>query len=253
MLAVVTRPAQEAQRWVERLRARAIDAVALPLLAIGPAPDPAALQAARATLGGYAAVMFVSANAVQGFFSQGRPAWPATARAWAPGPATAEALREQGVPAAAMDAPPPDAGQFDSESLWAVVAGQLGPGDRLLLVRGADAQGRSQGREWLAAQLGAAGVQVDVVCAYSRAVPTWSAQQHALAAGAAGAGGLWLFSSSEAAANLRQLLPAADWRQARALATHPRIAAAVRALGFAEVRECRPGFDEVVGSIESIR
>src|SRR5690606_1404358 len=56
---LVTRPAQEAQRWVQQLRAAGIAAEALPLLAIGPAADPTALAAARATLGRYAAVMFV--------------------------------------------------------------------------------------------------------------------------------------------------------------------------------------------------
>jgi uroporphyrinogen-III synthase len=48
-------------------------------------------------------------------------------------------------------------------------------------------------------------------------------------------------------------LPGQSWAQARALATHPRIAQAVRALGFASVRESRPAFDDVLASIESAR
>ncbi|RYY98163.1 MAG: uroporphyrinogen-III synthase [Comamonadaceae bacterium] len=252
MPVLVTRPARDAQRWVERLRERGVAAEALPLLAIVPAPDAQALRLARDSLPGCAAAMFVSANAVHGFLDQGG-AWPEGVRAWAPGPATADALRERGVPAGAIDAPHAEASQFDSESLWTVVAGQLGAGDRLLLVRGADATGRSQGREWLAARLAESGVQVDVVCAYGRALPAWTAQQHALAQRAAGPDGLWLFSSSEAAANLRTLLPGAAFGQARALATHPRIAQAVRALGFGDVRESRPAFDDVVASIESFR
>lgn len=253
MPVVVTRPAQEGVRWVRQLRARGIDAQGLPLLAIGPAPDAQALRAARDSLAAHAAAMFVSANAVNGFFGAGPLDWPAGTRAWAPGPATGEALREQGVPPAAVDAPAAEAVQFDSESLWAVVAGQLQRGDRLLLVRGADEAGRSHGREWLAGQLAAAGVAVDVVSAYSRAVPAWTPGQQAVAAGAAGPDSLWLFSSSEAVANLRQLAPGVAWTGARALATHPRIAAAARALGFGEVRECRPAFADVVASIESIR
>lgn len=252
MPVLVTRPAQDAQRWVQRLRERGIDAEALPLLAIGAAPDPAALQSAQASLARYAAVMFVSANAVQGLCAGG-PAWPSGTRAWAPGPGTADALREHGVPAGCIDVPAADAAQFDSENLWRTVDGQLGAGDRLLLVRGADAEGRSQGREWLAAQLAAAGVQVDVVCAYRRALPDWTPRQRELATAAAGPDGLWLFSSSEAAANLRQLAPDLQWQRSRALATHPRIAQAVRALGFGAVRECRPAFEDVVASIESIR
>lgn len=252
MPVVVTRPAQDARRWVLRLRERGLAAEALPLLAIATAPDPAALQSARAALASYAAVMFVSANAVQGFCAQGL-AWPGSTRAWAPGPGTVQALREQGVPASAIDAPAADAAQFDSESLWRAVGDQLRAGDRLLLVRGADAAGRSQGREWLAEQLAAAGVRVDVVSAYRRALPAWTEVERALAARCTGPDALWLFSSSEAAGNLRQLAPGLQWGRSRALATHPRIAEAARALGFGEVRECRPAFEDVAASIESIR
>ena len=40
--AIVTRPAKEAQLWVADLRALGVDAVALPLITIGPVADPAA-------------------------------------------------------------------------------------------------------------------------------------------------------------------------------------------------------------------
>lgn len=255
MPVVVTRPAQEAHRWVQQLRERGIDALALPLLAISPPADPDALRAAWQALPNYRAVMFVSANAVQGFFRAGPPGgWPATGlRAWAPGPGTREALRAAGVADAAIDAPADDAGQFDSEHLWAEVQGQLGAGDRLLLVRGAGADGQSQGRDWLAQQLAQAGVEVDMLAAYARGLPAWQAQDQSQAQRAADDGSLWLFSSSEAVGNLRRLLPGQDWRRARALATHPRIAEAARSLGFGNVREARPGFDDVVASIESPR
>ncbi|MCC2632989.1 MAG: Hydroxymethylbilane hydrolyase (cyclizing), partial [Ramlibacter sp.] len=137
MAVVVTRPAQDALRWADQLRGRGFEPLVLPLIAIGPAPDAQALQQAAAQADDHAAVMFVSANAVQGFFAAA-PAF-ARARAWAPGPATRDALLAAGVAPARIDAPAADAGQFDSESLWEQVAGQLRPGDRLLVVRGADA------------------------------------------------------------------------------------------------------------------
>lgn len=251
MAVVVTRPLPEGERWAARLRERGIDAIVLPLLAIGPPLDLDALRRAAAQVDRYGAVMFVSANAVQGFFAAqvdfARP------RAWAPGPATADALRSAGVPAERIDAPAVDAEQFDSESLWQQVGGQLQRGDRLLLVRGSDGEGRSQGRDWLAQQLAARGVEVDTVVAYSRQLPAWDEKQSAQAAQCADDNSLWLFSSSEAAGNLSTLLPGQDWSHARALATHPRIAQAVRALGFGVVHASRPGFDEVVASIESDR
>jgi uroporphyrinogen-III synthase len=251
MAVVLTRPVQEARRWAERLRERGVDALVLPLLAIGPPPDDEALRRAAAQAAQYAALMFVSANAVQGFFAAAPGA--RLARAWAPGPATADALAAAGVPQACIHAPAPDAGQFDSESLWQQVHGQLKAGDRLLLVRGGDGEGRSQGREWLARQLAAAGVQVDTVIAYTRQLPAWSGPESALAMRAAADGSLWLFSSSQAVGNLAQLLPQQDWSRGSALATHPRIAQAVRGLGFGDVQESRPAFVDVLASIESRR
>ncbi len=113
--------------------------------------------------------MFVSANAVQGFFAAaGRRPWPAATRAWSPGPGTTQALVAAGVPAERVDAPPADAAQFDSEALWPVIAPQLQAGLRVLLVRGAGADGRPAGRDWLARQLQQAGARVDTVVAYAR-------------------------------------------------------------------------------------
>ena len=251
MAVVLTRPVPEAERWAQRLREHGIDSLVLPLLAIGPAPDTGALRRAAAEADRYAALMFVSANAVQGFFAAGPVL--ARAQAWAPGPATQEALRAAGVPDARIAAPAADAAQFDSEALWARVQGRLQPGDRLLLVRGGDGEGRGQGRDWLLQQLAARGVAVDTVVAYTRGAPAWSEAERAAARAAASDGSLWLFSSSEAAGHLAQLLPGQDWSRARALATHPRIAAAVRALGFRDVRESRPAFGDVLASIESSR
>lgn len=251
MAVVLTRPLQEAERWAQRLREHGIEALILPLLEIVPAKDLSALQRAAADADRYGAVMFVSANAAQRFFACA-PVFE-QARAWAPGPATREALRAAGVADDRIDAPSAQAAQFDSESLWHQVGDQLGAGDRLLLVRGSDGEGRSQGRDWLAQQLAQRGVQVDTVVAYARQAPQWSEAQRAAARRAAADGSLWLFSSSEAAGNLRQLLADQDWSRSHALATHPRIAAAVRALGFGDVRESRPAFEDVVASIESRR
>lgn len=251
MAVVLTRPRQEAERWAERLRARGLHPLVLPLIAIEPPHDAQPLREAAANLRRYAAVMFVSANAVQGFFAAA-PGFDGP-RAWAPGLATRDALRRFGVPADRIDTPAEDAPQFDSESLWQQVHHQLHAGDRLLLVRGGDAEGRSQGRDWIVQQLAEQGVAVDTVVAYLRQLPRWNKDEQALARAAATDGSLWLFSSSEAAHNLAALLPGQAWAQARALATHPRIAQAVRTLGFGSVRETRPAFDAVVASIESTR
>jgi uroporphyrinogen-III synthase len=258
---IVTRPEQEAQRWVRDLRARGFAAEALPLIAILPvaaAAARAALRQARARLGGYQAAMFVSGNAVRYFFdAASSDALTITeTRAWATGSGTAGALLQAGWPPTRIDVPDVVAGeQADSEALWARVQAQIRPGARVLMVRGGDPDGHPAGRAWLADRLAAAGAQVDTVVAYRRAPPVWDAAQRALARAALQDGSVWLFSSSEAAANLgaltRDLLPGLALHTARAVATHPRIAHAARAAGFGAVTAARPALDAVIRSIES--
>ena len=96
---LVTRPLAQAAGWVERLRERGIDAESLPLIEIAPLDDLAPLQAAWRALAGSTLVVFVSTNAVEQFFAA-RPAalaWPDGVDAAAPGPGTAQALRDAGV------------------------------------------------------------------------------------------------------------------------------------------------------------
>lgn len=251
MRVVLTRAGQEADEWGDALRTRGFDVLPLPLIAIGPAPDAAAIERARSGLARNSAVMFVSGNAVRGLLGESPSAWPAEVRAWATGPGTVRALAAAGVPAACIDAPAHDAQQYDSEHLWAVVRGQVGAGARVLLVRGADAGGHVAGRDWLARQLEDAGAQVEPVAAYVRGVPQWGPAQREAARAAAADGSTWLFSSSEAVRNLRQLMASTDWSLAPALATHERIAQAARDAGFDVVRTSRPDLASVVAALES--
>jgi uroporphyrinogen-III synthase len=177
-----------------------------------------------------------------------------------------------------IDAPAAQAEQLDSESLWEQVHAQAGPGFELLVVRGGvasavpgvgqavsqDAQ-RGTGRDWLGDQVQAKGGKVEWLQAYQRGAPAWGDAEHALAARARDDGAVWLFSSSECAAHLDALtrepaLPdpesAGDarscWSGSVAVATHPRIAQAVRAAGFGTVYLSRPALADVLASIESI-
>jgi uroporphyrinogen-III synthase len=255
MRVIVTRPAGEAGRWLDALRARGFDSVALPLMAIAPVLDATMLREAWRNVARARAVMFVSGNAVRHFFAAQPSAgpWPATTRAWATGPGTREALLQAGVDAALIDSPPASAAQFDSETLWRQVAVQVRPGDLALIVRGGDAQGASKGRDWLADQLAAAGAKVELVVAYRRGAPEFSPAQLQFASHAIDAGDVWLFSSSQAVSHLRASLPQHDWSRARAVATHARIAEAVRKAGFGVVCESRPAMDAVVAALESFR
>lgn len=264
MRIIVTRPRREADAWVRKLRALRLDAVALPLIHIGATPHSDAVEQSWRNLHHYQAVMFVSSNAVSYFFQSNQPLagdkWISNAikiRAWATGPGTLQALLAQSVPASSIDAPAADSKQFDSEALWNRVQSQVKTGDRVLIVRGCsvdpgDTESLAMnGRPWLADQLTAAGVQVDFVVSYQRSVPLLDADEWQLMAQGSCDGSLWLLSSSEAVANLLQL-STLNWSQARALATHPRIAQTARDAGFGVVYESRPLLADVAASIESL-
>lgn len=274
---LVTRPLHDAKPWVDAFRARGLQAEALPLLAIAGCTDPAAHQALLSARqlalkpGHYRAVMFVSGNAAQYFFTPNTPQTltgkallaPDT-RAWTPGPGTERALLELGLNSHQIDGPSPDAAQFESEALWQNVHDQIRAGDRVLIVRGASpATGNAgnagkpapstqgAGRDWLAARLREAGAEVELLAVYERQLPSWTAQQLDIARQAASDGSLWLFSSSEAVANLQQLLPQQKWNLGLALTTHERIASKALSAGFGRVLHSRPSLDDVVASIES--
>jgi uroporphyrinogen-III synthase len=131
------------------LRQAGLQAQALPLIGIGPAPDRHALDNAWQRLAqppGYSACMFVSANAVDYFFAAQPPGWdvfsatsPHAVRAYVTGPGSRAALLRHKVALQRIDSPHAQAGVFDSEALLAQVAPQLQPGCRVLLVRGTDA------------------------------------------------------------------------------------------------------------------
>jgi uroporphyrinogen-III synthase len=247
MRVLVTRPAAQAQEWLDRLGAEGIEAVALPLIGIAPADDPAPLRQAWASLHERRLVMFVSPNAAEHFFAA-RPAglaWPEDALAASPGPATTRALRTLGVRAERIAAPADDAPQFDSEALWQTLRGHDWRGASVLFVRG------ESGRDWLAERFAESGARVERLAAYRRTEPVLDASARRVLDEALRMPHehLWWFSSSEAIDHLEALATETRWSHARALATHPRIAARARRLGFGRVDEVRPAVREVIDAL----
>ena len=254
---IITRPQPQADAWVAQLQVLGLHAGAMPLLGIAEPADLAPVHAAWQAIDrgrddadrAVVMVMFVSPSAVQRFFAS-QPAgstWPAALVAASPGVGTRTALLQAGVPAASLCSPLADGGQFDSEALWA----QLQPrctwaGNAALVVRG------EQGRNWLAQALRQQGASVHFVEAYRRTLPVLDATGQALLAHALAApqAVCWLFSSSEAVGHLPALAPQANWRSARALATHPRIAEAARALGMADVQVIAPSPEAVLAALQ---
>lgn len=273
MQVVVTRPQREAKAWIQALHDAGHEVLALPLIAFESLPSPM-----LPPLETYRALMFVSAQAVAAYFDEKehsshenqaqaahffekiKKIHPSNdlVRCWAPGPGTARALRQAGVPADRIDQPDPHGAQFDSEALWQVVRGQVGLGDRILIVRGesegqpsaAVSQGQRQGhgRDWLAQQCEAAGATVDYAVVYRRVCPLWRDDQRVQATQAVKQA-LWLFSNVEALGHLTRLLPHADWHKTPAVVTHARVAQAAHALGFAPITICRPDVADVLFAV----
>ena len=264
MPVIVTRPAREAHAWVHALQEAGLPAVALPLIAVGPAPDPNPVLDVWRRIAEFDAAMFVSGNAVQHFFEL-KPAvgrvFIAQAdiktRAFVTGPGSRDALLHAGVDAACIEMPDADAGQFDSEALWSRVAHLVRPAYRVLIVRGivagAGVSMEGVGRDWFARQVEAAGGQVEFVVSYQRRCPVLTGAENKLVETAAADGSIWLFSSSESITNLIGAFPQLAWHAAKCVATHTRIAQAARSAGFGVVCESRPVLSAVVASIESLQ
>lgn len=254
MKILVTRPEPQASEWAGQLRAAGEPADALPLIEIGPPLQSDAVHKAWAALPGTRLLMFVSPNAAL-WFAQQRPlhtAWPANTLAAAPGPGTANTVRQclatAGIGDGQIISPSPDSEQFDSEHLWPLLAPLPWSGQRVLIASGGD-QGEARGRQWLTQRLQEQGAQVEAVLVYQRRAARWSVAQEQLAREARQqpTRHVWLLSSSEAIEHLKQA-----WAEqgglpegARALATHPRVAETARAAGFSQVRDTRPTLEAV--------
>jgi uroporphyrinogen-III synthase len=255
---VVTRPKQDANSWVQALSDAGYQAIEFPLLELSEflnaqTADEALIQIKRSH-----AVMFVSANAVR-FLAQAlqsRSEWVAHfkngARAWCTGPGTAAALVQIGVPFEQIDQPALQAKQLDSEALWEVVSPQVTPDMNVLFVRGADESGAAAGRDWLAQKLEKSQVRVGTIAAYQRSAAQLTSFQkerdHQLIA----EGAIWLFSSSAALQNLMAQCPEANWADAKATVTHPRMADLAQKKGWGFVSIAPPGIHSMLASIKSL-
>jgi uroporphyrinogen III methyltransferase/synthase len=158
---LVPRPSGQAERTARSIRARGGEPLVLPLIAIEPPPDVAALEHAAAELRGYDCVLFTSENGVERFFAVLRRLGSdarafGNARLGVIGPRTADALRRYGLE--------PDivAEEHVGEGLARdVLRGDKGGVPRrVLLARALVA------RDALPNALRAAGAAVDVVAAY---------------------------------------------------------------------------------------
>lgn len=221
---IVTRPARQAGAFAQKLAALGARPIVFPAIVILPPLDATALAHTHRVLATYAAAIFVSANAAE--YGVPHTPWPASVAALAPGPGSASALTDLGVPEVAFPSE-----RHDSEGLLALPALQDVAGKRVAIFRG------DGGRDLLGDTLRARGAHVDHVACYRRAPPSAGSGGLAALLRAGEADALTL-TSSEGATNLVAALDAGArivLSELPAFATHPRIAARAGALGLRAV------------------
>jgi len=255
---LVTRPEQDAASWVTSIQKAGFETIQFPLLDLKPILAPTDVAAVLAKIQSSHAVMFVSANAVR-FLAQAlhtRPEWMASfkqnTRAWCTGPGTAAALLACGISESQIDQPQANAQQLDSEALWQVVQNQVSPQFKTLFIRGADETGAIAGRDWLVNQLEISGAQTDALAAYQRQASQLTPAQMQQVGQWVDQKAIWVFSSSACVQALVDQCQQIDWSRAKAVVTHPRIAALAQQLGWRNTTIAPPGMKAMLASIKSM-
>ncbi len=167
---LVIRPTRPADPLTALVQARGGEVIALPVLAIAPAPatDPAIGRRFR-DLNGYAKTIFVSRHAAGlgvVWLDRYWPRWPAAVQCFAVGRTTAQPLVERGV---AVVCPPAD--RATSEGLLALPELVSPMGQRVLIVSG------EGGRDLLRTTLTARGALVATCALYRRTLETRHREQ----------------------------------------------------------------------------
>ena len=238
---LVTRPAEQAGRLMQRLGELGAQPFLFPALALVAPRQPERLAARLAAFQDYDWLLFISPSAVQFGLAALRQAMPAIdlrhLRAAAVGGGTAAALHAAGVEQVVA----PQHGA-DSEHLLALPQFSNLTGQRVLILRG------EGGRELLAETLRARGGTVDYAECYRRAAPESDPSPLRQAFAQQRIQAITLFSG-ETLDNLLVLLDGDSAAMARALplfVPHPRIAQHAGTQGFAKVITTESGEDGIL-------
>jgi len=240
---LVTRPAAQAGSLAGLIAECGGEAVCFPLIEIGAAQDPEALQQAIARLGDYSLAVFISPNAVAYSLPQilAARAWPAGLQAGAIGPGTVAQLNANGL----AEVIAPDE-RFDSAALLerAELQAERVAGKKVLILRG------NGGREELAETLRERGAQVDAVTVYRRSPPADPAFLLSLLRNTTL--DALTISSSEGLRNLQTVLDTEQHGKLRRkpmFVPHQRIADVATQLGWGNVVLTRPADAGIIESL----
>lgn len=249
---IVTRPLAQAEPLAHRIDALGRTAVVFPLLEIQPLPDQASLRATLADLHDVAMVVFVSPNAIHAAFAI-RSEWPRALPLAVMGEGSRAALAEHGLTSTnAIVISPSDAERTDSQTLLAELDLDALRGKRVLIVRG------ETGRELLADELRAHGIEVMPIAAYRRAAPELDDAKRRQLSQLIDARGDWIITSSEALRILVGMVQevggpegVAELQQQHLVVPHVRIAETARELGFQAITQTTSGDEAILAALQS--
>jgi len=248
---VVTRPGAAGRALADELNRGGQPALWLPAFEFGRAPDEARVRVVLSSLLDFDLAIFVSPQAVRATAALLGQPWPVGTAIAAVGAGTRAAVLES-VPGAdgarLLPAREEDLRGSGSEALWPLLQAMQPKPRRVLLLRA------QSGREWLAERLQAAGSTVTPLAVYTRLAFTPSADQLGRLVAAAPAGLASVVSSSDAVDALAQMLGERPdvlraLRAGPALASHPRIAERLQAVGFERIRLCTPEPSAIIASL----
>lgn len=249
---VITRPAAQAQTLALRLTESGCTVRIFPLLDIQPLTDTSELRTTLSRLHDYAMVAFVSPNAIDAVFAH-LQVWPPAVAVAVVGEGSRQALARHGVSDDhATIISPRDTQRTDSATLLKELDLPALHGKKVLIVRAAT------GRELLADQLRAAGVEVEQVVAYQRLVPLLDQARRAQLQSLLAEENDWIITSSEAMRFLKQMVEQTaqgqGWQRMQnktLILPHPRIAETAQELGFTRTILCGSGDAALFAAIQS--
>lgn len=241
---LVTRPESQSAALCDRIRERGGEALALPTITIEPLADLDAVESLAREIEDHAAVIFASANAariaVPVILGRGRT-WPVRVAAIAVGEGTARELRRLGI--SNVIAPQDGA---DSEAVLRLDALAEVTGRRVAIIGGVG------GRRLLHEVLARRGARVSAVECYVRHLPSGDVPAAVRDRIAADELAAVIVTSSEGVRNLYRMVGselASHLRTIPHFVSHPRIAAAARENGAADVVMSEAGDAALVDSL----
>lgn len=242
---VITRPAVEAQRLAELVRAAGGNPFLYPAIEILDAADLRSFDNLIERLDQFDLAIFISPNAVTKAMTRirARRTLPAHLKVAAIGRGGVRALQSFGV--REVIAPGALAGRYDSETLLAEPALRDVDGKRVVIFRG------EGGRELLGDTLSARGAIVEYAQCYRRGKPS-ADPAPLLEAWAHKRISATIFTSSEGLRNFYQVIGEAgqaELRNTPVFVPHPRVAATARELGLTQVVESASGDEALAAAL----